>query len=131
MKKLIPFAILFVFALFIWNASVHPGMNVQWDGDDFDGPLGFLVGGAAMLLAGTIIVFVTVLLGIVFAGIGVALLGGLALALVLLSLALSPLMLPLLIPFGIYWFMQRRKQRAAGTAASAPAAPAAPALGNA
>src|SRR3954468_4801612 len=109
MKKLVtvavPVVILLLAAMLIWGHFVNPGHAVvQWDGEEFDGPLGALeaalFAGGGMLIAAAVIVLVAAILSIVFAGLGLLLMGGLALAAVALAALLSPLMLPLLIPAG-------------------------------
>jgi hypothetical protein len=116
MKKIFPIVILFLLAAVVWNVFISPGdMNVIIDGDEFDGPVGAVVGalvaGGGMLLAGIIVISVGAILALVFAGVGILLLGGLVLGSVALAAMLSPLMLPLLIPVGIFWFFYRRNQR--------------------
>jgi hypothetical protein len=52
-------------------------------------------------------------LAVVFAGVGVILLGVLGLAALALAAAISPLLLPLLLPLAVIWFFvhRSRKQR--------------------
>jgi len=49
--------------------------------------------------------------GLVLAGVGVLVMLALGLAALVAMAAVSPLLLPLLIPFGIYWWMKRRNSR--------------------
>jgi hypothetical protein len=116
MKKVFPLIIVFLIACMIWNVFIHPGdMVIDIDGDHFDGPLGLVFGsllaGGGLLLAAVIVVLVGLFLAVLFAGLGILLVGGLALGAVALAAMLSPLMLPLLIPFGIFWIFYRRNQR--------------------
>ncbi len=116
MKKIFPAVIIFLFACMIWNVFIHPGdMMIDIDGEHVDGPLGMVLGsllaGGGMLLAAVIVMLVGLLLVVLFAGLGILLVGGLALGAVGLAAMLSPLMLPLLIPFGIFWYFYRRNQR--------------------
>jgi hypothetical protein len=59
---------------------------------------------------------------VVFAGVGVLLVGALALAASLGLLAVSPLLLPILVPAAIIWFFMSRSRRNRSKAeAEAPA----------
>jgi hypothetical protein len=116
MKKIAAAVILFLFAALAWNLFVHPaGMMFNIDGEEIDGPLGALLGamfaGGGLLVAGAVMVFVGLLLALVFAGVGIVVVAALALAAMVTALALSPLMLPLLIPVGIVWLLMGRSRR--------------------
>ncbi|MES2127855.1 MAG: hypothetical protein V4463_11340 [Pseudomonadota bacterium] len=116
MKKIIPVVALFLFAMLLWNLFFGPGdMNVVFDGDEVDGPLGavlavFFAGGGLLLAAGVLVV-VGAILALVFAGLGIMLVGGLGLGAIVLALAVSPLLLPALIPIGIIWMIVGRNRR--------------------
>jgi len=116
MKKPIAFAILFLFALLLWDVYSWGGnMAFDFDGDHIDGPLdalfSVLFAGGGMLLAGVIMLVVGAILAVVFAGVGILCLGGLALGAVVLALAISPLLLPLLVPVAIVWWLVSRSRR--------------------
>lgn len=118
MKKTAAFIILFLFALLLWNVFAWSGDTVfSVDGDDIGGPLGALLAtlfaGGGILLAGAIVLMVFGILAVVFAGVGVLCLGGLALGALVVALAVSPLLLPLLVPVAIVWYLasRSRKQR--------------------
>lgn len=118
MKKYAPWIILFLFAAMLFNAAVWSGdMSFNVDGDDIDGPLGFvlagLFAGGGTLLGAFITVVVGVVLAVVFAGVGVILLGTLAIGAVAVALAISPLLLPLVIPVALVWYFMSRSRRAA------------------
>ncbi len=124
MKKLFPAVVIFLFAMVIWNVFVQPGhFLIDVDGDTFDGPVGVVFGsllaGGGMLLAAVIVILVGLLLCVVFAGVGIMLVGGLAIGAVALAAMLSPLMLPLLIPAGIFWYFHRKNQRQQASAKQA------------
>jgi hypothetical protein len=70
-----------------------------------------------MLIAGVVMVCVAVFLCLLFASLGVLMIGGIALGALVVAACVSPLLLPLLIPVGIYWFFssRARKQRMAST----------------
>ena len=102
MKKYAPYVILFLFAAMLWNLFTWSGdMTVNLDGDQIDGPLGFLLAtlftGGGMLLAMFISVITVAVLAVVFAGVGVILIGSLAIGALVLALAMSPLLLPLVV----------------------------------
>ena len=116
-KKLILAALIFLLAVLAWQSIFGDSLNINIDGDEIDGPLGavlaVLFGGAGMLIGGVVVVCVAIFLCLLFAGLGILMVGGMALAAVLVVAAVSPLLLPLLIPIGIYWFFsaRARKQR--------------------
>jgi len=94
MKKYAPYIILFLFALLLWDVATDMDfMTVNVDGDEIGGPLGAL-------------------LAVVFAGLGVILLGALGVAAVAVALAISPLLLPLLVPAAIIWYLVSRNRKA-------------------
>jgi polyferredoxin len=54
---------------------------------------------------------VGVVLAVVFAGVGIILLGGLGIGAVVLALAISPLLLPLLLPLAVIWYLCKRSSK--------------------
>ena len=117
LKKVLPVAIIAALAIAAWIAIDTNSLHVNIDGDEIEGPLGALLGvlfgGAGLLIAGVAITCAAVFVGVLFAGLGVLMVVGLALLALVLIAAISPLLLPLLIPVGIFcWFSARsRKQR--------------------
>lgn len=115
MKKYAPYIILFLFAALLFN-SWGNDMTVHFDGDEIDGPLGWMLGtlfaGGGALLALFITVMVGVILAVVFAGVGVMLLGSLGIGVMVLALAISPLLLPLVIPVALVWYLVSRPRKA-------------------
>ena len=115
MKKYAPYVILFLFAALLFNA-MSGDMSVNFDGEEVDGPLGWMLAtlfaGGGTLLAAFITLMVGVLLAVVFAGVGVILLGSLAIGAIVVALAISPLLLPLLIPVAIVWYLMSRSRKA-------------------
>lgn len=123
MKKTAAFLILFLFALLAWDVFTSGfgfgfgfGDSVfSIDGDEIGGPLGALLAtvftGGGLLLAGTILLCVGAVLAVVFAGVGILCLGGLALGAFVLALLVSPLLLPLLVPVAIVWFLMHRSRK--------------------
>lgn len=113
MKKLLPFIILFVLAMLIWDAAVDPfQMSLNLNDEHFDGPLGALIAaalaGGGLLIGLVVLLVVGVVLAVVFAGVGVVVCGALLLAAALGSLALLPLLFPILIPVAIIWYLMVR-----------------------
>ena len=122
-KKTIALAVTFLLVLAAWFAlDSLGGMHVDIDGDEFDGPLGAVIGliaaGGSMVLVTVILTGVAIFLGMLFAGLGILAIVALVMLALVVAAAVSPLMLPLLIPVGLYWFFvsRPRKQRAAAAA---------------
>lgn len=116
MKKIAPFILLFLFAAVLWNVFADTqGMVFHIDGDELDGPaavlLGLLFAGGGILLAACIMVLVGMVLTVVFAGIGMLLLGALMLAAFCVAVAVSPLLLPLLLPLALICYLVSRARR--------------------
>ena len=116
MKKTALFVIAFLFALLLWNVFVSSGdMVFNVDGDEFDGPLGALLAmlfaGGGTLIAALVLVVVGVVLAVVFAGVGIILIGGLGVGAVVLALAISPLLLPLVLPLAVIWYLVKRSSK--------------------
>lgn len=122
MKKVFALTLLLLFfcMLAAWMTIDANDLVVSVGDSDFDGPLGALLGtviaGGVFAIVAVVMTFVAVLVGFMMAGVGVLVILALALAAVATMAAVSPLLLPLLIPFGIYWLMKRRSRK--------PAAPA-------
>jgi hypothetical protein len=114
-KTLILAAVIFLLAIAAWQSIFGDSMYINIDGDDIDGPLEWvlavLFGGAGMLIGGVVVACVAVFLCLLFAGLGILMVGGMALAAVIVVAAVSPLLLPLLIPIGIYWFFSARSRK--------------------
>jgi hypothetical protein len=116
MKKFLPFLILFILAMLIWDAMFDPySMSLHINEADFDGPAGTLFGallaGGGILIGFIVLVVVAVVLAVVFAGVGIVALAAVVLAAVITALALSPLLLPLLIPVAIIWYLASRSRQ--------------------
>lgn len=116
MKKIAPIVILFLFCLLAWNIFMQPsGMTFDIDGEAVGGPLGAALGllfaGGGIIIAALVLLFVGSVLAVLFAGLGVLLALGLGLAALVLAAAISPLLLPILIPAAIIWFFMDRNRR--------------------
>jgi hypothetical protein len=116
-KKLLAAAIVFLLAMSVWQSVLGDSMHFNIDGEEFDGPFGALLGlvltGGGLLIAAVAVTCAAVFVGLLCAGIGIVIVSALVLAAVIVVAAMSPLMLPLLIPIGLYWFFtaRARKQR--------------------
>lgn len=117
MKTTVKIIILFLFAMLLLNifAETARFMTVNIDGEEIGGPLGWLVGlvfaGGGAVIATVVMLFVGLVLAVVFAGVGVIVIGALGFAAGAVLLAISPLLLPLLIPIAIVWYMVSRSRR--------------------
>lgn len=117
MKDLAKIAILFLLALILLDLAFDAAdfMHFSIDGDEVDGPLGALLAvifaGGGLVIAGVVMLVVGLVLAVVFAGVGVIVVGALGVAAVTVALALSPLLLPLLIPVAIVWYLVSRKRK--------------------
>jgi hypothetical protein len=98
-----------------------------------------MFGGMGMLLAGVVMVCVAIFLCVLFASLGILAVFGVALVAVVVTAAVSPLLLPLLIPIGLYWLLfvrpqaaqaPRTSKRMQGARGSAPATIQAEAAGT-
>jgi hypothetical protein len=119
MKDFAKIIILFVFALLLLDVASDAAdfMSFHVDGEEFDGPLGALLGvvfaGGGLVIGGVVMLLVGLVLAVVFAGVGVIVVGALGFAAVAVALALSPLLLPLLVPVAIIWYLVSRSNRKA------------------
>ena len=115
MKKTAAIVILSLFVLLLWGAFAGNGMTVDIDGDHIDGPFGALLAmlfaGGGTLLAGVIMVLVGAILALVFASVGIVLVGAIGLGAVVLALAVSPLLLPALLPLAVIWYLVSRSRK--------------------
>jgi Na+-translocating ferredoxin:NAD+ oxidoreductase RnfD subunit len=114
-KKLVFAVLIALLALAAWQSILGDSMYVNIDGDQIDGPLGALLAivfaGGGMLIAVVAVTCAAVLVGVLFAGLGILMVSALVLGAVVLLAAMSPLMLPLLIPVGIYWIFTHRSRK--------------------
>lgn len=105
MKKFLPAVVIALLAILAWRAlgfGHATDMTLNWNGEEVDGPLGWLLGllfaSGGVLFAVAALALAALLLGLLWAGIGALLLAGMALLGLLLAALLAPVMLPLLIP---------------------------------
>jgi hypothetical protein len=64
-----------------------------------------------MMIAAIVMLVVGAVLAVVFAGVGIILLGALGVAALAVAAAISPLLLPLLLPLAVIWFFVSRSRR--------------------
>ena len=116
MKKIAPYIILILCALLLWDLLFTFGdASFHIDGDEIDGPLGamlgILLGGGGILIGLLVTVVVGTVLAVVFAGVGVVIIGALAIAGVAVAAAIVPFLLPLLLPLAVIWYLVSRSRK--------------------
>ena len=116
MKKIAPYIILILCALLLWDLLFTFGdASFHIDGEEFDGPggamLGVLLGGGGMLIGLLVTVVVGAVLAVVFAGVGIVVIGALAIACVAVAAAIVPFLLPLLLPLALIWYLVSRSRK--------------------
>jgi len=117
MKKIVPYLVLILCALLLWDLLFSFGdASIHIDGDEIGGPIGaalaLLFGAGGAILGVVAAIVAGVVLAVVFAGVGVVLLAALAVAAVAVAAAIVPFMLPLLALVLVWYLVQRsRKNR--------------------
>jgi hypothetical protein len=116
MKKIAPYIILVLCALILWDLLFTFGdASFHIDGDEIDGPLGamlgILLGGGGVLIGLLVTVVVGAVLAVVFAGVGVVIIGALAIAGVAVAAAIVPFLVPLLLPLAVIWYLVSRSRK--------------------
>ncbi|MGX4642762.1 hypothetical protein [Massilia sp. SYSU DXS3249] len=116
MKKIAPYLILLFCALLLWDLLFTFGdASFHIDGEEFDGPfgamLGILLGGGGMLIGLLVTIVVGAVLAVVFAGVGIVVIGALACAGIAVAAAVVPFLLPLLLPLALVWYLVSRSRR--------------------
>ncbi|GGZ03069.1 hypothetical protein ACFFTM_21310 [Pseudoduganella plicata] len=114
MKKLLAVTLVVLLAIAACNAFEAHDYYFHVDGDGTDGPFGallamFLAGGG-IVLAALIIVAVAIFVCFVFAGVGVLIVAALVLGCFIVAAVIAPLLLPVLIPLAILWWIARRNR---------------------
>ena len=116
MKKIAPYIILILCALLLWDLLFTFGdASFHIDGEEFDGPLGamlgVLLGGGGMLIGLLVTIVVGAVLAVVFAGVGIVVIGALAFAGFAVAAAIVPFLLPLLLPLALIWYLVSRSRK--------------------
>ncbi|QGZ40991.1 hypothetical protein IP92_03700 [Pseudoduganella flava] len=115
MKKLLAVTLIVLLAIAAFN-NLDSTWNhgFYFDGDEVDGPLGWLLGvlfaGGGLLIGAVVLVCTALLVGVLFAGLGMLAVVGIGAVAVAIIAALSPLLLPLAIVVAIVWFCNRRNR---------------------
>ena len=117
MKKIAPYLVVFLFLLVSWEMLTdHGGMAVDFHLDPWDGPLdgllGLMLAGGGLVISVAVALVVALVVTVVCAGLGVLAVLGVALLVIVVLAAISPLLLPLLIPIGIVWYLASRNRKA-------------------
>jgi len=115
MKKLFAIAIIAILAICAWNSIDTNDMIVNFDGEEVHGPLGALLGlvfgGLGLVIAAIAVTCAAIFVGFLFAGLGVLMVVGLALAGIIVAAVIAPFTLPLLIPAAIVWYVMSRNRK--------------------
>ena len=116
MKKIAPYIILILCALLLWDLLFTFGdASFHIDGEEFDGPLGamlgVLLGGGGLLIGLLVTIVVGAVLAVVFAGVGIVVIGALAIASFAVAAAIVPILLPLLLPLALVWYLVSRSRK--------------------
>ncbi|NVE01573.1 hypothetical protein [Massilia sp. BJB1822] len=115
MKRLLACAVIVLLAIAAMHTLDMGDWTVSFGGDEYEGPLAALFslifGAGGLVIAAVAIVCAALFVGLLFAGLGVLMVAGLALLAVVLVAAISPFLLPLLILFGLWYMVSRRRER--------------------
>ena len=103
-KKLALILAILMIVFLVWSLlGVTTNVSVSINGREITGPLGTAVGLWGIILTAVILFCVAILLAFVFAGVGLVILGCLALVGIILVAVALPFLLPLIIPLFIIW----------------------------
>jgi hypothetical protein len=103
-KKLALFLAILMIVFLGWSLlGLTTNVSVSINGREITGPLGTAIGLWGTILAAVILFCVAILLAFVFAGVGLVVLGCLALVGIILIAVSLPFLLPLIIPLFIVW----------------------------
>ena len=116
MKKIVPYLVLFLCALLLWDLLFTFGdASFHIDGEEVGGPLGAMLGillaGGGTLIGLLVALVVGAVLAVVFAGVGIVVIGALAIAGLAVAAAIVPFLLPLLLPLAVIWYLVSRARR--------------------
>ena len=102
MKKLALISVLILSFVCAWGL-LSSDVSITVNGQQFQGPFETIVGGWGLIIATVAIFCAAILMAFVLAGVGLVILGVLALVGFLLLAAVFPFLLPVLIPLLIVW----------------------------
>ena len=121
MKKFLTFVLVLMLACLFLDKIGGSDMHMQFNGDEFDGPLeslfGLVFAGGGLLIALIALVCAAVVAGVVVASVGLFMvagivIGGAVLVLVLLACS-APVLLPLLVIAAVIWLLSNRSRKQA------------------
>jgi len=102
--KLVSILVILMIILLVWVLySSTTDVSISINGKPITGPLAPAIGLWKLILASVILFSVAILLAFVFAGVGLVILGALALVGLILMALVLPFLLPLFIPLLIVW----------------------------
>lgn len=102
MKKLALISVLILSFVCAWGL-MSSDVAITVNGQQFQGPFETLVGGWGLIIATVAIFCAAIVMALVLAGVGLVILGVLALVGFVLLAAVFPFLLPVLIPLLIVW----------------------------
>jgi hypothetical protein len=103
-KKLALILAILMIVFLAWSLfGLTTNVSVSINGREITGPLGTAVGLWGTILAAVILFCVAILLAFVFAGVGLIIVGCLALVGIILIAVALPFLLPLIVPLFIVW----------------------------
>lgn len=115
MKKLIFAVVVLLLAVAAWHSIDIGSARVDWDGEEIGGPLAALISlvaaGGGLMIAAVVLTGVAVLVGCVMAGVGLLMVFLTGFFVLLAAAMLAPVMLPLLVPLALVWFIAARMRR--------------------
>lgn len=103
MKTLLIALCIFVALAYLCGIACTDALTLTINGQLVEGPLEALAGVLGLCVAVVVLVCVAILLGFVFAGVGLLVLGVLAFVGLIVLAVMFPFLLPLLIPLFILW----------------------------
>ncbi|MEN8255122.1 MAG: hypothetical protein ABFR33_06590, partial [Verrucomicrobiota bacterium] len=86
-----------------WGVLGSSGVSITFNGEELEGPFALLVGGWGLVVSTVVLFCVAILLAFILAGVGLIVVGALALTGIILVGVAFPFLLPLLIPLAIVW----------------------------
>jgi hypothetical protein len=104
-KLALLFALLMITFLFWPVLAAHYGVSITVNGRSITGPFDALIALGGLIITLVILLCVAILVALVLAGVGLLVLGCLALVGLILAVVAFPFLLPILIPLFIIWLI--------------------------
>jgi hypothetical protein len=111
MKKVVLILVALLVGLLVWGLIQTVNVSVTVNSHELAGPMKAAVGGWGFLVAILVLFCAAILLAIIFAGVGLVVLGCLVLVGLILAAVAFPFLLPLLIPLFIVWAIMASTRR--------------------